>query len=65
MLISSLATSPRSGSNLRGAFFMFEAMLHRYKNLVNMESEGRISCHCQSVKPLRATTGTVSAESSP
>ena len=29
---------------------MFEVMLHRYKNLVNMDSEGRSSRHCQSVR---------------
>ena len=38
---------------------MFEGMLHRYKNLVNMSSEGRSSRHYQSVKSLRATTGTM------
>ena len=50
MLVSSLATGPRSDSNLRGGFFMFEGMLHRYTNLVNMDSEGRSSRHCQSVR---------------
>ena len=29
---------------------MFDGMLHRYKNLVNMSSEGRSSRHCQSVR---------------
>ena len=36
MLVSSLATGPRSDSNLRGGFFLFEGILHRYIFIVNM-----------------------------
>ena len=50
MLVPSLATGPRSDSNLRGGFLLFEGILHRPTNLVNMLTDGRTVRYSQSVR---------------